>query len=144
MSFSIFSDKDHQPTEQEVSQALGSIQPCWERLVQYISDNYQMPGELIFGGKNYGWVFRYRKSGKTLVCLYPQQEFFVSQIVLGKVHAEQALELNLGENVQQVLEDTPQLHDGRWLFIQVRSEEDVKDIEQLLQVKKPLRRRKVA
>lgn len=142
MSIGIFSDKDHQPSTQEVFHALGSKWPLWERLTQFISDNYQMPGDLSFGGKKYGWNVWYRRSGKTLVSLYPHQEYFVTQIVLGRDQAEQALKLKLGKNVRQVVEDAPQLHDGRWLFIKVRSEKDVKDIEQLLQIKKRPRRQK--
>ena len=44
--------------------------------------------------------------------------------------------LNLGKNVRQVIEAAPQLHDGRWLFIKVRTERDAKDVEALLQIKK--------
>lgn len=142
MSIGVFLDKDHQPTTQEVFRALGSKQPLWERLTQFISDHYQMPGVLSFGGKKYGWNVWYRKSGKTLVSLYPQQEYFVAQIVLGRDQAAQALKLEFGENVRQVIEDAPQLHDGRWLFIKVRSEKDVEDVEQLLQIKKRPRRQK--
>ena len=116
--------------------ALGSKQPLWERLTQFITDNYQMPGDLSFGGKKYGWNVWYRKSGKTLASLYPQQNYFVAQVVLGREQVEQALNLKLGKNVRRIIEDAPQLHDGRWLFIKVRSERDVKDIEQLLQIKK--------
>ena len=136
MTIGIFSDKDHQPTPGEILDALGSRRPLWEKLVQFIADNYQMPGELSYGGKNYGWNVWYRRSGKTLLSLYPQQNHFVAQIVLGNDQAKQALELKLGKNVRQVLQETPQLHDGRWLFVRVRTEKDVKDIQQLLQVKK--------
>ncbi len=136
MSIGIFDDKEHQPTSQEIYDVLGSKQPLWESLTQFITDSYQIPGELSFGGKKYGWNVWYRRSGKTLVSLYPQQGYFVVQIVLGKEQVEQASHLKLGKNVETVFETTPQLHDGRWLFIKVMTEQDVKDIEQLLQVKK--------
>ena len=136
MSISAFFDKEHQPTPREINDALGSRQPLWQQLMQFISDNYQLPGELSFGGNKYGWNIWYRRSGKTLVSLYPQQKYFVAQIVLGKDQVEKAFQLKLGQNVRTVLEETPQLHDGRWLFIKVKTEKDVKDIQELLQVKK--------
>ena len=136
MSIGFFTDKEHQPAMQEVFDALGARRPLWEKLVRFLSDNYPIPGEWNFGGKNYGWNVWYRKSGKTLVTLYPQKESFVAQIVLGKDQVEQALALKLGKNVGTVLRETPQLHDGRWLFIKVKIEKDVKDIQQLLQVKR--------
>jgi hypothetical protein len=144
MSIGVFSDKDQRPTTRQVLHALGSRRPLWERLTHFISDNYQMPGALSFGGKKYGWNVWYRKGGKTLVTLYPQQAYFVAQIVLGKDQAERALHLKLGANARRVIEDAPQLHDGRWLFIKVRSERDVKDVEQLLQTKKRPPRQKAA
>jgi hypothetical protein len=57
-------------------------------------------------------------------------------VVLGKDEAERALGLDLGERVGKVLRETPPLHDGRWLFIPVVSEEDVRDVQQLLLVKR--------
>ena len=136
MSIGCFTDKEREPTPQEISNALGARQPLWQKLTQFILDNYQLSGDLSYGGKNYGWNFWYRKSGKSLASLYPQQGHFVAQIVLGKDQVEQALGLKLGKNVKTTLEETPQLHDGRWLFIKVKTEKDVKDIQQLLQVKR--------
>ncbi|HVN14143.1 MAG TPA: DUF3788 domain-containing protein [Anaerolineales bacterium] len=142
MSIGIFLDKEHQPTMPEVLGTIGTKQPLWEELTQFISSNYPIPGEWNFGGKNYGWNLWYRKSDKTLLSLFPQQDSFVVQIVLGKDQAEQALDLKLGAHVGTVLREASQLHDGRWLFIPVKTEKDVKDIQQLIQVKrkpKPLK-----
>ena len=108
----------------------------WQSLVDFIAVQYQIPPDLNFGGKNYGWNLWYRKSGKTLVSLFPQQDGFVAQVILGKDQVEKALALDLGENVGCVLRETPQLHDGRWLFILVKTARDVQDVEQLLQLKR--------
>jgi hypothetical protein len=136
MAIGLFLDKEQQPVEAEVFEALGSKQPLWKGLTQFIADNYPIPGEWNFGGKNYGWNLWYRKSGKTLLTLFPQKGYFVAQIVLGRDQVEQALTLKLGTNVGTVLTETPQLHDGRWLFIKVKTAKDVKDVQQLLQVKR--------
>src|SRR5512136_2618237 len=136
MAIGLFTDKEYQPTETAVLEALGAKRAVWEGLTQFIAENYPIPGEWNFGGKNYGWNIWYRKSGKTLVTLYPQHQGFMAQIVLGKDQVEQALNLKLGKNVGTVLKETPQLHDGRWLFIKVKTAKDVRDIQQLLQVKR--------
>ncbi len=142
MSVGCFLDKDHSPSEEEVRSALGVQYPLWEQLQQFMLDTYQMTVELSFGGKKYGWNLWYRKSGKSLVSLYPQEGYLVAQVVLGKDQVEQAFQLELGENVRNVLETTPQLHDGRWLFIPVRTSQDAGDVQQLLLVKKRPSRRK--
>jgi len=144
MAIGLFADKEYQPTLTAVLEALGAKRSLWAGLTQFIADNYPIPGEWNFGGKNYGWNLWYRKSGKTLVTLYPQKGCFVTQIVLGKDQVEQALNLKLGKNTGTVLTETPQLHDGRWLFIKVKTTKDVKDIQQLLQIKRRPRPQKSA
>jgi uncharacterized protein YdeI (YjbR/CyaY-like superfamily) len=136
MTIGLFADKEYQPTETAVLEALGAKRPLWEELLRFIADNYPIPGEWNFGGKNYGWNLWYRKSGKTLITLYPQDRYLVAQIVLGKHQVEQALTLKLGKNVGTVLTETTQRHDGRWLFIKVKTKRDVADIKQLLQIKR--------
>jgi hypothetical protein len=142
MTIGLFADKEYQSTETAVLAALGAKRALWEELTQFVADNYPIPGEWNFGGKNYGWNLWYRKSGKTLVTLYPQDRYFVAQIVLGKDQVEQALALKLGKNVGTVLTETPQLHDGRWLFIKVKTKRDAADIRQLLQIKRRSRPQK--
>jgi methyltransferase (TIGR00027 family) len=130
-------DKEHQPTPQEIQAALGAAWPLWESLTGFLANTYaEIPPELSFGGKKYGWNLWYRKSGKSLLSLFPNEGYFVAQIVLGNAQVEQALLLELGENVGTLLRETPQFHDGRWLFIPVRAERDVADVQQLLQVKR--------
>ena len=136
MSVGCFFDKEHPPSEEEVRLALREQYPLWKQLQKFMLDTYEMSVEMSFGGKKYGWNLWYRKSGKTLVTLYPQKGCFVAQIVLGREQVEQALTLQLGKNVGTVLTKTPQLHDGRWLFIKVKTARDVKDIQQLLQIKR--------
>ncbi|MBN1135172.1 MAG: DUF3788 domain-containing protein [Anaerolineae bacterium] len=136
MAVGFFLDKDQQPSLDELLAAMGSAAPLWDRLVQFIADTYQMPGEWSFGGKKYGWNLWYRKSGKSLTSLYPQQGHLVAQVVLGREEGERALALSLGDHVGGMLRGTPLLHDGRWLFIPVTTETDAADVEQLLLVKR--------
>lgn len=136
MAIGIFTDKTHMPTEAEMQATLGAVYPLWQQMLVFIEEKYQMPGELSFGGQKYGWNVWYRKSGKSLVSLYPQTGSFIAQVVLGKDQVEAALGLVLGEKVGRMLRETPQLHDGKWLFIPVSSASEEKDIEQLLLVKK--------
>lgn len=136
MAIGYFTEKLHQPTPDELAAVMGAAYPFWQRLLRFIADTYQMEGELSYGGKNYGWNLWVRKSGKSLVSLYPQAGSLVAQVVLGKAQVEQALTLNLGDKVGRMVRETPQLHDGKWLFIPVTDEIDAGDVAQLLLVKK--------
>ncbi len=142
MARGCFTDRTHQPSPQEIRSALGPLHPLWERLTRFLEANDQVKGEFSFWGPaKSGWNLRYRRKGKALVALYPQKGSIVCQLVLGKAQAERALGLNLGERIGTMLRETPQLRDGRWLWIQVLSEADAADVEKLLLVKmRPTRR----
>lgn len=130
-------DKEHQPTPQDIQNTLGAAWTLWNGLTRFLAEAYpEIPPELSYGGKKYGWNLWYRKSGKSLLSLYPQEGYCVAQIVLGNAQVEQALALELGEAVGTLLRETPQFHDGRWLFIPVRTAQDAEDVKQLLQVKR--------
>jgi hypothetical protein len=136
-------DKAQQPTPQDIQKTLGAAWPLWEEITRFLSQAYpEIPPELSYGGKKYGWNLWYRKSGKSLLSLFPNNGYFVAQIVLGNAQVEQALALDLGETVGRLLRETPQFHDGRWLFIPVRTERDAEDAKQLLQVKRQPKRAK--
>src|SRR4030042_644585 len=136
-------DKAQQPTPQDIEKTLGSARLLWEELTRFLAETYpEIPPALSYGGKKYGWNLWYRKSGKSLLSLYPQEGYCVAQIVLGSTQVEQALALELGEAVGTLLRETPQFHDGRWLFIPVRTARDAVDVKQLLQVKRRPKRAK--
>lgn len=136
MTESCFTDSKHQPTPEEIRSALGSCFPLWERLTIFIEKSYRIEGTWsTWGPAKSGWNLRYRRNGKSLTALHPQQERILAQIVLGKAQAERALQLELGEMISRMLQEAPQLRDGRWLFIPVTSESDAKDVEKLLLAK---------
>jgi hypothetical protein len=136
MKFAHFADGAHEPTRVEIAEALGSRKALWDRLVQFVDENYQMPGEMRYGGKNYGWNLCFRHKDRTLLTLYPLVRCFVAQVVLGREQADHALAIQLGQNARQVLEETPHHPDGRWLFIRVSTVTDARDVEKLLVIKK--------
>ena len=142
MAISAFADRDHPPTFDQVCDVLGSRQSLWIRLNEFMLDYYGLPGEWKFYGKSYGWIVWFRKSGKTIVAFYPQNESLTVQIVLGQTLVPQALNLKLGARTRERIQETPQLHDGRWLFIPVRTDRDAHDVEQLILLKAPPKRSK--
>jgi len=136
MTESYFTDPKHQPTPQEIQSALGSCFPLWKRLTSFIEKSYHIEGTWsTWGPAKSGWNLRYRRKGKALAALHPQQERILAQIVLGKTQAERAMQLKLGEKVSRILQVAPQLRDGRWLFIPVTRESDAQDVEKLLLTK---------
>jgi len=138
MDYERMLDKAHRPTDAEILDAIGQT-AAWLDLRQYIETRYgDWTPELTFYGKQYGWTIRYRKGGKTLCSLFPEQGAFSVLIVLGKKEVEKALAMvdEFGANARAVLEGTEQLHDGRWLWIGVLDVDDAEDVKRLLRAKR--------
>jgi hypothetical protein len=139
MSIGLFTDKTARPMVGELLKSLGTKRELWNKLVQFISDNYSIDGEFKYYGKKYGWALRFVKSGRVLISLYPGRKGFTVQVVIGPKIDNKVKKLKLGKNVKQIYKSARMRHDGRWLFINVKTEKDIKDIQQLLTIKaKPI------
>jgi hypothetical protein len=135
MSKGCFIDRKRRPSTAEIYTALGPSRKAWDKLNRYMVENYQVKGELIFGGPSYGWALRYRKSGKTLLVLFPGQKEFIANVVVGRSLLEKAQALNLGENARHVLGSAKRFYEGCWLYIKVSSDQDFFDVQQLIALK---------
>ncbi len=67
-------------------------------------------------------------------------DYFIKHPVLSLVISTMIVLLGaqafFNTQVRQLLADTDQLHDGRWLWIRVRRPADVKSIKDLLKIKR--------
>ena len=137
MEFERMLDEDHEPSEREILAAIGAGD-LWLDLKEYIDQSYDFLPELVFYGKKYGWTIRYRKSGKTLISLFPEHGAFTALIVLGKREGEKAAEMldELSPATRKLIGSAEQLHDGRWLWIRILEPAHVEDVKRLLATKR--------
>ncbi|MEF2965940.1 DUF3788 domain-containing protein [Paenibacillus sp. M1] len=139
MNYTRMLDKLAVPTMEDIYTFMGDkATEAWVDLEKFLEDNYDFSPEIVFGGKNYGWCVRYRRSGKTLTAIHPESGAFTILIVLGKKEAEEALSCleQFSKEMASLIMDTDQLHDGKWLWIRVLSSESNEDIKKLLMIKK--------
>ena len=136
MSYERIIAQNNQPDDKEILKTIGNT-THWLELRQYLESSYDFAPELVNYGKH-GWTIRYRKSGKTLCSLFPEKGAFTVLIVLGKKEAEKALSMmnEFNAAVRRLLDDTNQLHDGRWLWIRVLKQSDIRSIKELLTLKR--------
>jgi hypothetical protein len=80
--------------------------------------------------------------------MYPERGSFTALVILGSKELEKAMAQlnNFSTNVRQALVDTPRYHDGCWMYIRMKDpatvQQEVKDIEQLILLKKKPPRKK--
>ena len=115
---------------------------AWVRVRRFLRDNYDIVPEMLFDRKR-GWGVRYRKGGKTLITLTPEKGGVGVLMVLGGRESEEALssDTKLSHKMRKLIENTKQLHDGRWLWISLSTITEAEDIERLLPIKRRPRKR---
>ena len=142
-------DKTTQPTDADMITVIGQpIAEAWTALRRFLVETYDIAPIFNSGGKKYGWNLQHRIGGRPLCEMYPEHGSFTALVVLGKAELDQAMERieTFGPTVRQALVETPRYHDGCWMYIRVSDpltcQQDVKDVEQLLLIKKRPPRKK--
>lgn len=114
----------------------------WNALRDWIATGYPkvFTPDWIFGGKKHGWSLRYKKS-KAFCTLLPEYRAFSVVVVLGgserdKVEAQRR---TFSPRLLKLYDAAETYHDGKWLKIGVSSREDLKDVTDLLLLKRPRR-----
>jgi hypothetical protein len=128
---------EKEPTEDEMVRFLGKqAGNLWKRIVVYMSENYDFKPVREKGDLDAS--IRYKRSGKTLLTLYPKKGELTVLIIFGKEEVEKfARSKNeFSPEIVELFENTKQYHDGRWLHIKFPPFENLEDIKKLLSIKR--------
>jgi ribosomal protein L25 (general stress protein Ctc) len=124
-------------TDDEMAKYLGKhVGKLWKRITEYMSKNYDF--EPIREKESLDATIRYRKSGKTLLTLYPKEKELTVLIILGKQEVEKFMRTreNFSPEIIDLFINTKQYHDGKWLHIRVPPFDNFDDIRELLRIKR--------
>jgi hypothetical protein len=138
MSKGVFKEKNNKPTDEDIYKSLDAVKPLWDGLISFIEDNYQIQGDLIFYGKNFGWAQRYKKAGRVLIAIYPRKLEFLVQIILNENEVEEVLRSDITTHTRKIINETNMIREGKWIYLTVIKESDLKDIKQLIMARYPL------
>jgi len=139
MQYERMLDKEHKPSQKEILGYLGDrAGEAWMDIISFLGSHYDFLPEVDYGGSQYGWSIRYRKSGKSLCTLYPEEGAFTILIVLGKKEVEQFEEYTneFSTKLVELFTSARQFHDGRWLWIRILDKSDTESVRRLLIMKK--------
>lgn len=132
--------RSEKPTPAVVSAFIGSENAKrWRELLAFIDATYPgvFKGEWLYGGSRHGWSLRFKKS-RSFCTLIPERERLQVLIVFGQAERDKA-EVVLPDLATHVRDDFRQAttyHDGKWVLINVDSEEVLGDVQRLLKVKR--------
>ena len=84
-----------------------------------------------------GWNIKYKKSGKNVCTIYPMEGYLICMILIGgdgAVEAEARLE-EFTPYVRELYRKTRLFNGSRWLFMEVRSREVLRDLEEFVYIR---------
>lgn len=134
-----FLKKEEVPSENQIKRSIGkNAVGQWIELTNYITDVYNIEPVLVFGGKNYGWMYKYRKSSKTLCVIFPEKGSFTTVIVFGKEELKDVMAefKHLHKKTQKIINETHQYHDGKWVKFRTPDDVDIEQIKIMLAAKR--------
>ncbi len=133
-------NRDQKPTKSDIITFISNAEAisAWNQIHEYLETHYDLLMETIYYGDNYGWVVRYRKSGRTIVSLFPEKDSFSFLIVYGKKEIDKfsAQESEFLPAIVEIFQNTKKLHDGKWLWIRVMDSANFEDLKKLLTIKR--------
>ena len=81
---------------------------------------------------------KFRQGKKTIVSVNLLGDCYEFQVILGKAEREkfEAIKDEFSENIRNIYDNTPALHDGKWLFVRADNVSDFEEIKKLILLKK--------
>lgn len=136
MAFSFFEDKEHQPEDSDLVEALAETQRYWDDLKSTMARNFQpLSVEWGFSGKKWGWSLRLKQKARTILYMTPRAGDFVVGFALGQKAVDAAHATDLPPSVLELIDAAPKYAEGRGVRLEVRTEEDLRSVVQLADVK---------
>ena len=136
MSLSIFGNKEEMPGDKRLGEVLGDNKLVWDKILKYMEDTYQDIGyEWKFYIKQSGWTFVIKSKKRTFLYLIPQDGFFKANFVYGENAVGEAEKADIPEYMINTIREAKCYTEGRSFMIDVKSEEEIKHIETLIEIK---------
>lgn len=137
MEWSEGHSKHQPPTYDEVSTFIRN--ECWSEFNLRISQRYGVSPTFEYSccTMQPGWNVKYKKKGKNLCTLYPMSGYFKLLIVINvKQHeAVEAILQTLDDQIQQCYINTAFSNGAKWLMIDVKTSNVLRDCLKLISCK---------
>ena len=129
--------KSQQPTLEQISSYIAS--PLWGELCQWAEKSYQIEPKVEHSTCSGapGWNVKYKKGGRALCTLYPDEGQFTALITVGAKEAPEA-ELLLptcSDYIRELFAHTQTMNGARWLMIRVTDAQVLEDVKKLIRLR---------
>ena len=129
--------KSQQPTLEQISDYIAI--PLWGELCAWAEKAYQIEPKVEHSTCSGapGWNVKYKKGGRALCTLYPDEGQFTALITVGAKEAPEA-ELLLptcSDYIRELFAHTQTMNGARWLMIRVTDARVLEDVKKLIRLR---------
>jgi hypothetical protein len=136
MTTSIFTDKSHTPSDQDLASVLGRSKMHWDGIKEYCSDRYgPLTSNWNFPGAKYGWSHRLIQKKRTILYMIPNLKCFDVAFVLGERAAQDALSSDIPQSIKKLIREAKKYVEGIGIRFEIRTKKDVEIVKKLAEIK---------
>jgi Protein of unknown function (DUF3788) len=127
-----FVGRTDQPTEKEVSAALGKSAAVWRQLIEDLAEQHGVTfQEWNSYSPKYGWTLRLKLKKRTIIHLSPCIDCFRAAFIMGDKAVAAVLASDLPKRVAQIVRDAPHYPEGTGIRLLVKRTADLPAIRKL-------------
>jgi hypothetical protein len=133
---SVFTEKDKQPTEKDLAEALGKTSTWWNTIEQYVFEKYpQAAREWFYSGAKYGWNYRLKDKKRAIVYLLPRKGKFKVGLMFGQKATDAVMVSPVSQKIKDELATARPYVEGRGIRIDIDTLADIENIKLLIDIK---------
>ncbi|MFZ0828662.1 MAG: DUF3788 domain-containing protein [Verrucomicrobiia bacterium] len=136
MSPNAFIGKAEQPTDEELTAALGPARVPWDQLLAELAREF---GANVHEWNSYspkaGWSLRVKRKTRTIVWLGPRAGSFIAAFILGDQAMRAARVGKLPQRIVKAMREAPKYPEGTGVRIAMKTAKDISGIRMLAAIK---------
>lgn len=136
MNKNAFITQTTEPTDSELTAALGPARSAWDAALVTFADKH---GPFDQEWKSYspksGWSLRLKRAKRNIVYLSPMKDGFLVSLTLGEKAMKEALDCELPPDVAKALREAVKYAEGYAFLLELHSETELAPIAKLVEIK---------
>lgn len=136
MALSAFTDKAHQPTDEDLQRVLGKAHSAWTRLIELVTREIDAISQAWgFTSASTGWGLRLRRGERIIVYMTPGSGKFLVSFALGEKAVAAARAKKLPSWVIEGIDAAPRYAEGRGVRFEISGARKVVPLAALARIK---------
>jgi hypothetical protein len=136
MTPNAFTGKTEQPSDGELTAALGPAKAVWDQLIAGLADECGIVDqEWNSYSRKAGWALRLKRGQRNIVYLSPCDGCFLASFALGDKAVQAARQAGLPRPVVKIINEARRYAEGTGVRLEVKTPKDIGPVKKLAAIK---------